>query len=155
MFFKIKNNKFLLNAIIFFILVGCQLQEPRKNHGILFLENRSKQLEVSSNNKNDVIQLLGNPHTKSINNEENWIYIERVLSKGSFHKLGQNVLATNNVLVLEFDKFGILQKKNFLNKEDLNKIKFSNKITENNLSKKSFVQSFLSSIRAKMYGNRK
>ena len=155
MFFKIKNHKFLFNSIIFFILVGCQLQEPRKNHGILFLENRSKQLEVSSNNKNDVIQLLGNPHTKSINNEENWIYIERVLSKGSFHKLGQNVLATNNVLVLEFDKFGILQKKNFLNKEDINKINFSNKITENNLSKKSFVQSFLSSIRAKMYGNRK
>ena len=143
MFFKIKNHKFLFSTIIFFILVGCQLQEPRKNHGILFLENRSKQLEVSSNNKNDVIQLLGNPHTKSINNEENWIYIERVLSKGSFHKLGQNVLATNNVLVLEFDKFGILQKKNFLNKEDLNKINFSNKITENNLSKKSFVQSFL------------
>ena len=154
MFFKIKNHKFLLNAIIFFILVGCQLQEPRKNHGILFLENRSKQLEVSSNNKNDVIKLLGNPHTKSINNEENWIYIERVLSKGSFHKLGQNILLDNNVLVLDFDKFGILSNKKLLTKEDKEDIKFSELKTENRLTKKSFVESFLSSIKSKMYRNR-
>ena len=38
----------------------------------------------------------------------------RVLSKGEYHKLGQNVLKTNNVLVLNFDKYGILKnKKNF------------------------------------------
>ena len=32
---------------------------------------------------------------------------------------------------------------------------FSKKETENNLSKKSFVESFLSSVKTKMYGNRK
>jgi len=42
-----------------------------------------------------------------------------------------------------------------LNKEDINKIKFSKKETENDLSKKSFVQSFLQSIKKKMYDNRK
>ena len=41
-----------------------------------------------------------------------WIYIERVLTKGEFHKLGQNVLKENNVLVLTFDKYGILKIKN-------------------------------------------
>ena len=45
--------------------------------------------------------------------------------------------------------------KEFLKKDDINKIKFSKKITENDLSKKSFVQSFLQSIKQKMYGNRK
>ena len=67
----------------------------------------------------------------------------------------QNVIKTNNILVLTFDKYGILKEKNFLNKEDINKLKFSKKITENNLSKKSFVQNFLQSVRAKMYQNRK
>ena len=98
-------------------MINCQLQEPTKNHGILFLENRSKQLKVKVNNKNDVLKLIGNPHTKSISNEDSWIYIERVLTKGEYHKLGQNILKSNNVLVLSFNKYGILEKKTFLDKK--------------------------------------
>ena len=77
-----------------------------------------------------------------------------MLTKGELLKLGLNVLKTNNVLVLTFDKYGVLIEKNFLSKKDINKVKFSKKITENDLSKKSFVQSFLSSVKSKMYGNR-
>lgn len=126
-----------------------------KNHGILFLENRAKKIQINANNKNDVIKIIGQPHTKSISDEDNWIYIERVMSKGSYHKLGKNVLKTNNILILTFNKYGILVDKNLLNKDDINKMRFTKKITENNLSKKSFVQSFLASVKAKMYQNRK
>jgi len=139
---------------LFLILIGCQLQEPTKTHGILFLENRSNQLTVKKNNKNDVLKLIGSPHSRSFNNEDEWIYIERVLTKGSFHKLGQNVIKSNNVLVLSFNKYGILNSKNFLNQGDLNQLSFSKSITDNDLSKKSFVESFLSSIKSKMYSNR-
>ena len=154
MFFKIKYHKIFFYVIVFIILNACQLQEPTKNHGILFLENRSNKLVINSNNKNDVIKLIGYPHTKSVESEDNWIYIERVLTKGSFHKLGQNVLKTNNILILTFDKYGVLKDKNFLDKEKIAKLKFSEKITENDLSKKSFVQKFLASVKSKMYGNR-
>ena len=153
MFIIFKNHNFILIFIFFIILNACKLQEPTKNHGILFLENRSNQLKIKTDNKNDVIKLIGNPHTKSIDKND-WIYIERVLTKGSYFKFGQNVIKTNNVLVLTFDKYGILVGKNLLNKDDLKKLKFSEKITENDLAKKSFVQSFLSSIKQKMYGNR-
>jgi outer membrane protein assembly factor BamE (lipoprotein component of BamABCDE complex) len=139
---------------LFLILIGCQLQEPTKTHGILFLENRSNQLTVQKNNKNDVLKLIGSPHSRSFNNKDEWIYIERVLTKGSFHKLGQNVIKSNNVLVLSFNKYGILNSKNFLNQGDLNQLSFSKSITDNDLSKKSFVESFLSSIKSKMYSNR-
>ena len=152
MSFKFKNHINIF--LVFIILIGFQLQEPTKNHGILFLENQSKQLTINKDNQNDIIKLIGNPHTKSISDEDSWIYIERVLTKGSFHKLGRTVLKTNNVLILTFNKYGILQEKNFLNKEDLNKLRFTKKVTDSNLSKKSFVQSFLSSVKAKMYGNR-
>ena len=139
---------------MFLILIGCQLQEPTKTHGILFLENRSNQLTVQKNNKNDVLKLIGSPHSRSFNNKDEGIYIERVLTKGSFHKLGQNVIKSNNVLVLSFNKYGILNSKNFLNQGDLNQLSFSKSITDNDLSKKSFVESFLSSIKSKMYSNR-
>ena len=83
------------------------------------------------------------------------MYLERTLTKGKFHKLGKHVLKDNNVLVLSFNKYGILKFKEFLNKEDINKIKFSEKTTENDLNRKSFVQSFLESVKQKMYSNRK
>ena len=155
MFFKIKYH---LNRILLFLLLfllSCQLQQSQKNHGILFLENRSNKLISGKTNKNDVLKIIGQPHSKSIDNEDIWIFIERSLSKGKYHKLGKNVLKNNNILVLAFDKYGVLTTKDFYNKNDLKKIAFSEGKTESQLSKKSFVESFLSSIKEKMYGNRK
>ena len=111
-------------------------------------------MALNKHNKNDVIKLIGLPHTKSIKNNSDWIYIERILTKGSFHKLGQNVLKTNNVLILSFNKYGILNQKKFLTQNDLNKLSFSKDITENDLAKKSFIEKFLNSVKAKMYSNR-
>ena len=150
----VSKNHNTLFLILFFILIGCKLQEPTKSHGILFLENRSNQLVVKKDNKNDVIKLFGSPHSKSFNNDNEWIYIERVLTKGSFHKFGQNVIKSNNVLVLSFNKYGIINQKKFLDQSDLNKLSFSKDITDNDLSKRSFVESFLSSVKSKMYSNR-
>ena len=133
-------------------MTNCQVNT--KNHGILFLENRYNILAVNESNTNDVIKIVGNPHTKSISDENTWIYIERILTKGKYYKLGQNVLLENNVLVLTFDKYGILKTKRFFTKEDLNKLTFSNQVTENDLAKKSFVEKFLNSIKEKMYSNR-
>ena len=69
--------------------------------------------------------------------------------------MGQNVLKVNNILELKFDKYGVLAKKKFFNKDDMNKIVYSKKETENNVSANSFVGKFLSSVRQKMYGQRK
>ena len=100
---------------IFFLFSNCQVNT--KNHGILFLENRYNILVVNESNTNDVIKIVGNPHTKSISNENTWIYIERVLTKGKYYKLGQNIVKTNNVMVLTFDKFGVLKEKDFYDKK--------------------------------------
>ena len=145
----------MYSIILFFSLVNCQFQDPYKNHGITFLDNRANKLFVQKTNIHDVIRILGQPHSKSITDEKTWIYIERVLTKGEYHKLGKNILKSNNVLILEFDKYGILQSKNLLNKEDIKKISFSNEETNNEVTQKSFVQKFLTSVRNKMYGNRK
>jgi len=155
MFFKFKNHVKSLFLFSFIILIGCQLQDPNNNHGIVFLENRSNKLVTNKTNKNDVLKIIGQPHSKSINNKNQWIYIERVLTKGSYHKLGQNVLKANNVLVLNFDKYGILKDKKLYDKNDKKLISFSKNKTENELTQKSFVEKFLSSVRSKMYNRDK
>ena len=150
---KFHNN--ILYFLVFIILIGCKLQEPLKTHGIIFLENRSKKLVLNQSNKNDVINIMGRPHIKEDEINESWIYLERIISKGKYHKLGRHMLKENNILVLNFDKYGVLKRKKFLNKEDIKKLEFSQKITENELTQKSFVQKFLQSIKQKMYSNKK
>lgn len=154
MFFLKKISKKFIHIIIFFILISCKLQEPYKNHGILHLEKRSDLLEVNKSNTNDVLKIIGHPHTVSLENENEWFFLERVLSKGDFHKLGQNVLEKNNILVLKFNKYGILIEKNLLSKDDKNKVSFSMDETENERTQKSFVEKFLTSLRSKMYGSK-
>ena len=98
---------------------------------------------------------MGKPQIKDNQaSGETWIYVERVLTKGKLLKLVK-IVKTNNILVLNFSKYGILKEKNLLNKEDRNDIQFSMRNTENNISQKSFVQKFLQSIKTKMYSNRK
>jgi outer membrane protein assembly factor BamE (lipoprotein component of BamABCDE complex) len=130
------------------------LQDPNKAHGIVFLENRAKKLVLNKSNKNDVINIIGQPQIKDDINDDSWIYLERVLTKGKYHRLGKHLLKENNVLVLNFDKYGILKDKTILNKEDIKKLKFTKNTTKNEITTKSFVQSFLESVKQRMYGNR-
>lgn len=150
MAFRLKYHYSFL-YLFFVILTNCQFKESTNTHGILFLENRTEKLIVKKSNKNDVIQIIGQPHTKSINNENEWIYIERVLTKGEYHKLGRNILKSNNVLYLVFDKYGVLENKKLFKKDDLKEIAFSERETTNDLTKKSFIEGFFSSLKAKMY----
>ena len=154
MFHSVKNFLNFFYIIIFFILISCKFQEPYKNHGIVFLKNRSEKLIIDKSNINDALNIIGHPHSTSINNKYEWIYIERILTKGEYHKLGKNILKTNNVLILNFNKYGILKDKKFLDKKDKRAVNFSKSITKNEITQKSFVESFLSSIRNKMYGNK-
>ena len=149
-----KKNSYLLFIIIFFTL-ACQRNEVVKTHGISYLEKREKLIIVNKANKNDVVEIFGQPATKGMTNNNLWIYIERTKTRGKLLKLGRNYLKKNNVLVLEFDKYGILKKKEFYKKEDMKDIKFTKNITENEIRKENFIHSFLSSIRQKMISKRK
>ena len=59
--FAFKNHKNFILMFFLIILISCKLQEPSKNHGILFLENRAEKLSVSKSNKNDVFKINGAP----------------------------------------------------------------------------------------------
>ncbi len=98
---------------------------------------------------------MGQPHTKSIKDENTWLYIERTKTRGKMTKLGRNILLNNNVLVIRFNNYGILEEKILYKKSDMNSYKFAKKVTPNDVARGSFIDSFLSSIREKMNANRK
>ena len=149
-----KKNIYLL-GIILFILVGCKQNEVIKTHGIAYLKKREKLIIVNETNKNDAISILGQPSTKGMVDDNLWIYIERTITRGKLLKLGRNYLKKNNVLVIEFDKYGIAKRKEFYDKGSMKEINFAKNTTVNEIRKENFIVSFLSSVRQKMLTKRK
>ncbi|MDC0419397.1 outer membrane protein assembly factor BamE [Candidatus Pelagibacter sp.] len=137
--------------IFFVILVAtsCSVKQIDKYHGVAFLEKKQKELSINQSNKNDIIKILGAPSTKSILEDDLWIYIENRKSKSSLIKLGKEIVLTSNILVLEIDKKGILKNKRFYNIDDQNKINFNDDETKMS-DKDSFIFSVMSSLRHKI-----
>ena len=149
-------KKIIYSLLILLIIISaCQRKEVIKTHGISYLDKREKLIFVNKSNKNDVVKIFGQPSTKGMTNDNLWIYIERAKTRGKLLKLGRSYLKKNNVLILEFNKYGVLSKKEFYDKENMKKINFAKAITENDIKKENFVYGFLSSIRQKMEAKRK
>ncbi len=107
-------------------------------------------MKVNESNKNDIINILGNPSTKSKFNNDLWIYIERKQTQSKLKNLGKMKIIENNILVLEINSYGLLKKKEFYNKDDMHKITIAKSTTENEFKKNSFVYDFMSSMRQKI-----
>ena len=141
-------KKLLLLTLIF--LSSCSLDKVVQHHGVHNLEKKQAKLKINYTNKNDIIELIGPPSTKSSFDNDIYIYLERKTSSSRLTRLGKKRLIKNDVLVLEIDNTGILLSKKFYNKDDMNEIKFDENITGVNYSKRSFIYNFLSSIRQKI-----
>ena len=120
------------------------------HHGVHNLEKKQAKLKINETNKNDIIELIGPPSTKSSFDNDIYIYIERKTSGSKLTKFGKKKLIKNDVLILEVNNQGLLLAKNFYNKDDMNKINFNKDITGINYSKRSFIYNFLSSVRQKI-----
>mgnify|MGYP002009457045 CR=1 FL=1 len=143
-------KKYLLIIFGFFLISNCSLNKVVKHHGVHFLEKKQEKLILNISNKNDIVKLLGAPSTTSTFDEDLWIYIERNTSSSRLSKLGKKKLLTSNVLVIELNSRGIISKKLFINKNNIQKIKFSDEFTEMSLTKQSYVYDFLNSMRQKI-----
>ena len=142
-------NKLLI-IIIILLFSSCSLNKVVRHHGVHFLEKKQKKIEVFNNNSNDVAIILGPPSTKNSFDTDIWIYIERKTTVSQIRTLGRKKLLVNNVLILEFDKRGLLVKKEFLNKDQMNKLEISKDKTKVLNKKDTFIQTVLSSLRRKI-----
>ncbi|WP_435152308.1 outer membrane protein assembly factor BamE [Candidatus Pelagibacter bacterium nBUS_44] len=121
-----------------------------KHHGVPFLEKKQQSLILNKSNKNDIKRILGEPSTTSKFDNDLWIYIERKQTQSSLKNLGLMKIYKNDVLVLEINEYGILKKKEFFNKDDMENIKIVKATTEAGFKRNSFVYNFMSSMRQKI-----
>ena len=143
-------KKLFILFIISLFISACTLKKVEKRHGVHFLDKKQEKLTVNQSNKNDILKLLGSPSTKSTFDNDLWIYIERKANNSSLRKFGSERIIVNNVLLLEINKFGLLENKKLLDLTDMQELEFSEKTTENQYRKNTFVYDFLSSLRQKI-----
>ena len=143
--------KYIIYIIIsFFLITSCTINNVVKKHGVRNLEKKQKNLITLEANKNDIQEILGPPSSKSVFDNDLWIYIEREITNDKLLKLGKEKLITNNVLFLEIDSKGLLVNKSFYDINEMNETKLSKLSTEAKYTKKSFIYDFLSSMRQKI-----
>ena len=143
-------NKLLYIILISFIVSNCSFKPVVKHHGVPFLEKKQIDLIVNESNKNDIKKILGPPSTTSKFDNDIWIYIERKQTQSQLKNLGRMKIFKNDVLVLEIDKYGILKKKEFYNKDDMENIKIVEATTQAGFKRNSFIYDFMSSMRQKI-----
>ena len=136
----------ILLIILTLFLSNCKLNKIVNHHGIHNLESKSNELLINKSNINDIKKVLGPPSSTSYFNNDVLIYLERKTSNSKLLKLGKRKLIANNVLLLEIDKRGMLVSKELLKKEDINRLKLSEKKTNVNKERISFLVRALSNV---------
>ena len=142
--------KILYIIFLSLIVTNCSFKKVVKHHGVPFLEKKQSSLIINKTDKNDIIKILGNPSTKSKFDNDVWIYIERKQTISKLTNLGKMEIYKNDVLVLEIDNYGILKKKEFYNKDDMNNLEIVKSTTGSNISRNNFLYNFMSSMRQKI-----
>ena len=140
----------IIYFILFLLITNCNVRTASNIHGISSLTSKSKNIIISKSNKNDVKKLLGPPSVISGFDEKLWIYLEIKKTNQTIFKLGKPKIEKNNVLVINLNELGIVSKKEFYDINNLNKIKFSKKTTENIYEKNTYLYNLLSSLRDKI-----
>tara|TARA_B100000959_G_scaffold221243_1_gene233986 strand:- start:577 stop:1041 length:465 start_codon:yes stop_codon:yes gene_type:complete len=136
--------------ILFFFTLSCSLNKVKNNHGVLSLKNKYNNIIINKSNSNDILEIFGPASTKSTFDNNVWIYIERKKVNRSIFKLGNQKIDTNNVVVLEIDKMGLLKKKEIFDINSMNKYKFTENTTETTYKKNSYIYGVLTSLREKI-----
>ena len=140
----------IIFIILAIFLTSCKLNKIVNHHGTHNLETKSKELFINKTNVNQIRNLLGPPSTTSYFDDNILIYLERKTSNSKLLKLGKKKLLANNVLLLEVNDKGMLINKEFLNKADLKKYEFSEKVSDKSLGRQSFIYRALSGVRTKL-----
>ena len=131
--------------------LSCTKDKVRNTHGVSFLEKKYKKIEIEKTNSNEILEIFGPPSTKSAFDNNIWIYIERKKENRSIFKLGSQKIERNNVVIIEINKSGMVIKKDFLDINNMKKkYKFTEKITETDYNKNSYISGVIKSIKQKI-----
>ena len=140
----------IIIIIILFFTLSCSTNKVSQNHGYKALESKYDKIFINKTNKNDVVTIIGPPSTVSDFNENKWFYIERKKTNQSLIKLGIKKIEKNNILIVEFNQFGILKNKELIDLTKMNDVKYVKSITTKDFQNKNFFYNIFTSLREKI-----
>ena len=135
---------------IFLITISCSNNKVVKNHGIIALEKKSDQILLSKSNKNDVLDILGKPSTISLFDKNSWFYMESEKVNQSLFKLGKSKIQKNNILLISFNNYGIVDTKKIYTINDMKKLNILKNTTVKKYDETSFAGKLLKSLDQKI-----
>ena len=135
--------------LIFFFTLNCSINKVSNLHGFSSIDSKIDKIELNKTNKNDVRNIIGPPSSKSTFNDL-WLYVERKKTNQSLFKLGKKKISTNNLLIIEFNKMGLVKDKTLLDLNDMNDIEIADVKTQKKFDQDNFVYNLLSTLRDKI-----
>ena len=135
--------------IIFFLTLNCSINKVSNLHGFRFIETKFEKIIINKTNKNDVRKIIGPPSSVS-KFDDIWFYIERKKTNQTLLKLGKKKLDKNNVLIIEFNKMGLVLNKELLNLDDMNDIKRAEAKTNKKFDQDNLLSDVLTTLREKI-----
>ena len=135
---------------IFLITISCSNNKVVKNHGIIALEKKSDEILPSKSNKNDVLDILGKPSTISLFDKNSWFYMESEKVNQSLFKLGKSKIQKNNILLISFNNYGIVDTKKIYTINDMKKLNIVKNTTVKKYDETSFAGKLLKSLDQKI-----
>ncbi len=140
--------KYIKLYIICLILTNCaSFKQPNEVHGIKNIISKSQVLQENISNKNDVLKLIGYQPLIDPFDNNLWSYFEIVIEK---NKLGRKEFKKNNILIIKFNKKGIIAKVDTYNLTNMQNIKFSEKQTKSLALDDSIITKILNSSRKRL-----
>ena len=143
-----------MKKIIFFLLIlavtNCSTKKLEVTHGLVNLDKKKDEITIGKSNKNDILDIFGPPSTVSTFNENIWIYIELKKINQSIVKLGKKKIKKNNTLIVKFDNRSLVNKVDFIDIDNLNQLKLSDKETEKEFTTNNMLFNVLTNLREKI-----
>ena len=139
----------IILLLMFFFTLNCSINKVSNIHGFRYLDVKYDKIHLNKSNKNDVRNLIGPPSSIS-SFEETWLYVERKKTNQSIFKLGKKRIESNNVLLLEFSKSGLVTNKELLNLNDMNDLKIAKINTKKKFGVNNFTYDILTTLREKI-----
>lgn len=120
---KVAKNIAYVSTLIF-CLASCS--PTIDHHGTLPDEDLIKTIKVGKNNRAEVAKILGTPSAVSTFDSETWYYVGSQASRLAFL---ESKLINRKILVIQFDKKGIVRGLGHKNKDDGRKIRLVDRVT--------------------------
>ena len=139
----------IVYIFILLLITNCSSNKVSNNHGFSSLDSKFEKITVNKTNKNDILKIIGPPSSVSDFNKNKWFYIQRLKQNQSLFKLGIKKIKKNNILIIEFDNRGLLVKKNILDLDNMNDVKYVENITEKEFKQNDILFKVFSSLREK------